>query len=407
MPTLDIYHIRNNPELYAETCLSRNLPNLASSPFRIIKLMYYHQALQWAVKSLCERANALDNELLVLEEEGKNIQEKLKEAREIKIKILEVEEVEVDIMSKIEDLALALPNILSKETPRGPDWDYICSANADEKVIQIKDSKGKHIHHFDIGKQLGILDFASVDAASSKGWYYLVGVGALLEQALVSYALTFTTRNGWTPVSPPSLVRSQISAACGFQAQDSSGKQQVYNIAQDEKDKTRGVPGLSLTRTSGIALAGMMANKIIPEELPLRRVAASRCYRPEAGPDTEGLYRVNEFTKVELFAWTKPDEEEMGYFFDEIIDIQTDILGALGITCRVLDMPVQNLRAREARRVAIKAFFPFRAVESTVGDEDEKRSWKWGDGVPVDGTWDGVGGAEGCGGVARDWMGCG
>ncbi|KAI1010334.1 hypothetical protein LB503_004953 [Fusarium chuoi] len=377
MPTLDIYHIRNNPDLYAETCPSRNYPSLASNPFHITKLMYYHQTLQVAVKSLRERANALEKELLVLKEGGKNIEEALKEARDIKLKILEVDEVEMDIMSKIEDLALALPNITSKETPRGPDWDYICSVNADEKVIQIKDSKGKHIHHVDIGKQLGIIDFASVANASGSGWYYLVGAGALLEQALVSYALTFTTREGWTPVAPPSVVYSQISAACGFQAQDSSGEQQVYNIAQGHKDKIEGMPEMSLTRTSGIALAGMMANKIISEEeLPLRRVADSRCYRPEAGPDTEGLYRVNEFTKVELFAWTKPDEEEMGCFFDEIIDIQTDILGALGITCRVLDMPVQNLRAREARRVAIKAFFPFRAVGKTP---DEVHDAAWGE----------------------------
>ncbi|RBA08997.1 seryl-tRNA synthetase [Fusarium proliferatum] len=377
MPTLDIYHIRNNPELYAETCLLRNYPNLASNPFRITKLMFYYQALQEAEKSLRERANALENELLVLKEEGRNIEESLKEVREIKLKILEVEEVKVDIMSKIEDLALALPNITSKETPRGLNWDYICSVNADEKIIQIKDRKGKPIHHVDIGKQLGIIDFASAVNASGSGWYYLVGAGALLEQALVSYALSFTTHEGWTPVSPPSLIYSQISAACGFQAQDSSGEQHVYNIAQDEKDKTRGVPGLSLTRTSGIALAGMMANKIISEEeLPLRRVAASRCYRPDTGLDTEGLYNVNGFTNVELFAWTKPDEEEMEYFFDEIIDIQTDILGALGITCRVLDMPVHYLRAREARRVAIKAFVPFRAVGKTP---DEVHDAAWGE----------------------------
>ncbi|KAG4259799.1 seryl-tRNA synthetase [Fusarium proliferatum] len=358
MPTLDIYHIRNNPELYAETCLLRNYPNLASNPFRITKLMFYHQALQEAVKSLRERANALENELLVLKEEGRNIEESLKEVREIKLKILEVEEVKVDIMSKIEDLALALPNITSKETPRGLNWDYICSVNADEKIIQIKDRKRKPIHHVDIGKQLGIIEFASAANASGSGWCYLVGAGA--------------TGTG------PRLLRSLLHDSRRLDSpQASSGEQQVYNIAQDEKDKTRGVPGLSLTGTSGIALAGMVANKIISEEeLPLRRVAASRCYRPDTGLDTEGLYNVNEFTNVELFAWTKPDEEEMEYFFDEIIDIQTDILGALGITCRVLDMPVHYLRAREARRVAIKAFFPFRAVGKTP---DEVHDAAWGE----------------------------
>ncbi|KAF5975965.1 seryl-tRNA synthetase [Fusarium bulbicola] len=373
MPTLDIYHIRDNPDLYAQNCLSRNYPGLASNPFRIIKLMYYHQALHGAAKSLRERANALQIVLLLLKEEGKNIEGALNEAREVKTRLLEVEEVEGDIMSKIEDLSLALPNVISKETPRGAEFEPICYVNADEKTIQIKDSKGKSIqikdskgksiNHVEIGKQLGIINFASADSASVKGSYYLVDAGALLEQALVLYALSFATRQGWTPVSPPSLVYSHISAACGFQTQGSSGEQQVYNIALDEQDKIKDVPQMCLTRTSDIALAGLKANTIISEEeLPLRRVAAARCYRPEAGLDTEGLYRVRGFTEVELFAWTKPDQEEMEFFFDEIIDIQTDILAALGLTCRVLDMPVHSLSAREARRVSIEAFFPLRTV---------------------------------------------
>ncbi|KAF5536652.1 seryl-tRNA synthetase [Fusarium mexicanum] len=377
MPTLDIYHIRDNPDIYAQNCLSRNYPDLASNPFRIIKLMYYHQALQGAAKSLRERANALQIVLLLLKEEGKNIEGALNEASEVQKRLLEVEEVEGDIMSKIEDLALALPNLISKETPRGAEFEPICYVNADEKTIHIKDSKGKSISHVEIGKQLGIIDFASADSASVMGSYYLVDAGALLEQALVSYALSFATRQGWTPVSPPSLVYSHISAACGFQTQGSGGEQQVYNIALDEQDKIKDVPQMCLTRTSDIALAGMKANTIISEEeLPLRRVAAARCYRPEAGLDTEGLYRVREFTEVELFAWMKPDKEEMEFFFDEVIDIQTDILGALGLTCRVLDMPVLSLSAREARRVSIEAFFPFRAVGETL---DELHDAAWGE----------------------------
>ncbi|PNP78998.1 hypothetical protein FNYG_07660 [Fusarium nygamai] len=376
MPTLDIYHIRNNADLYAQACLARNCPELASNPSRIIKLMYYHQALQYAAKSLRERANASQKELLVLKEEDKNIEGALKEAREVKTKLLEVEMMEGDIMSKIEELALALPNLTSKETPNTA-FEAICYVNADEKTIQIKDSKGKPIHHVDIGTQLGIIDFASADTVSGRGWYYLVGAGALLEQALVSYALTFAAREGWTPVSSPSLVYSRISAACGFQSQNSSGAYQVYSIAQDEKDKIKGVLEMSLTRTSDIALAGMKADTIISEsELPLRRVAASRCYSPKAEPDTEELYSVHEFTNVELFAWMKPDEEEMEYFFDEIIDIQTDILGALGLTCRVLDIPVHKLSAREARRVSIEAFFPSRAVGDTP---DEIHDAAWGE----------------------------
>ncbi|KAF5536701.1 seryl-tRNA synthetase [Fusarium phyllophilum] len=298
MPTLDIYHIRDNPELYAQNCLSRHYPELASNPFRIIKLMYYHQALQAFGAGVAESY---------------------------------------------------------KETPK-TEFEPICYVNADEKTIQIKDSKGKPIHHVEIGKQLGIIDSTSVDTASGRGWYYLVGAGALLEQALVSYALTSATRKGWTSVTAPSVVTLTSPPLAGINP-------------SIEANEIGGVHEMSLTRTSDIALAGMKANTIISEdELPLRRVAASRCYLPEAGPATEGPYGVHEFTNVKLFAWTKPDEEEMEFFFDEIIDIQTDILGALGLTCRVLDMPVHNLSAREARRVSVEAFFPFRAVSETPGE---------------------------------------
>ncbi|KAF5568672.1 seryl-tRNA synthetase [Fusarium napiforme] len=374
--TLDISHIRNNADLYTQNCLSRNCPELASNPSRIVKLMHYHQALHYAAKSLRERANALEEELLVLKEERRNIDGALEEARETETKLLEVEEVEEDIMSKIEELALALPNLASKDTPK-TEFEPICHVNADEKTVQIKDSKGKPIHHVEVGKQLGIFDFASADTTSGRGWYSLVGAGARLEQALVSYALTFATREGWTPVTAPSIVYSHISAACGFQCQESSSEQQMYKIAQDEKDKIKDVPEMSLTRSSDISLAGMKANIIISEdELPLRRVAASRCYRPEARPNTEGWYNVHEFTNVELFAWAKPEEEELGYFFDEIIDIQTDVLGTLGLTCRVLDMPVRKLSAREARRISIEAFFPSRAVGETP---DEVHDAAWGE----------------------------
>ncbi|KAH7486119.1 hypothetical protein FOMA001_g4018 [Fusarium oxysporum f. sp. matthiolae] len=215
MPTLDICHIRNNADLYAQTCLSRNYLNLASNPSRIIELIGYYQALQEDAEFLRERANALQKQLLVLEVERKNVQGALKEAREIKTKLLEVEKEERDVMSKVEELALALPNITSKETPRGAEFEVLSYVNADEKTIQIKESKGKPISHVDVGTQLGILDFASADTTSDRGWYYLVGAGALLEQALVSYALAITTRHGWTPVSPPSLVLPALIARWG------------------------------------------------------------------------------------------------------------------------------------------------------------------------------------------------
>jgi seryl-tRNA synthetase len=121
---------------------------------------------------------------------------------------------------------------------------------------------------------------------------------------------------------------------------------------------------MCLAGTSEISLAGMKANTAIDrEELPMKRVAVSRCYRAEAGArgaDTKGLYRVHEFTKVEMFAWTSPDQDEAQEIYDEMLDIQTEILQSLGLHCRVLEMPTTDLGASATRKVDMEAWFPSR-----------------------------------------------
>ncbi|KAF2966275.1 hypothetical protein GQX73_g7322 [Xylaria multiplex] len=101
-------------------------------------------------------------------------------------------------------------------------------------------------------------------------------------------------------------------------------------------------------------------------ELPSKRVGASRCYRAEAGArgaDTKGLYRVHEFTKIEMFAWTAPDMASAVDVFDEMVDAQTEILASLGLHCRVLEMPSTDLGASAVRKIDIEAFFPSRAAQ--------------------------------------------
>jgi seryl-tRNA synthetase len=108
----------------------------------------------------------------------------------------------------------------------------------------------------------------------------------------------------------------------------------------------------------------MKANCTLDEpDLPLKRVAASRCYRAEAGArgsETKGLYRVHEFTKVELFAWTPPASDATQEIFDEMVDLQTELLESLGLHCRVLEMPTTDLGASATRKCDIEAFFPSR-----------------------------------------------
>lgn len=184
-------------------------------------------------------------------------------------------------------------------------------------------------------------------------------------------------KRGWKVVSPPSIVYSHMAAATGFQPRDQNDEQQIYALVQPEKDKAK--PSLSLAATAEIPFAGMKANTILEEaDLPIKVIGASRCYRAEAGArgvDTKGLYRVHEFTKVEMFAWTLPDTpDSSSHFettstsqsfdstalFDEIVSIQKEILESLGLHCRVLEMPATELGASASRKIDIEAFFPSR-----------------------------------------------
>jgi seryl-tRNA synthetase len=296
----------------------------------------------------------------------------LKEAKALKAELSGIEDQEALLQEEMENLAQDLPNLSSTQTPVGLEPEIIEYIN-DHVESQPSRSDVVWRSHIHIGTELSLLDFAGAAQTSGWGWYYLVNEGALLEQALVQYALSVARKRGWKAVAPPTLVYSHIAAACGFQPRDQSGEQQIYAIEQAEKDKTK--PQLVLAGTAEIPLAGMKANQTFEDsDLPLKTVGVSRCYRAEAGArgaDTKGLYRVHEFTKVEMFAWTLPDNNDQEHFtipaesgseaiFDEMLSIQKEILQSLGLHCRVLEMPSTDLGASATRKRDIEAFFPSR-----------------------------------------------
>ncbi|KAH8167365.1 hypothetical protein CIB48_g884 [Xylaria polymorpha] len=380
-PNIDIKHIRQNPELYEKNCLERNYKIQSTYPSRINALFAQWQAHQNGSRSLRERSNALRRQIanpatIQHEDEAENggaagppqdgpqtsdpashpqanhsrrdvrtmtKDELLGEARLLKQALSVIEEDEARLSTEMADLALAIPNLTSEDTPRGDEprvLSYINEPHPFESTSPSSDRVWRsHVH---IGSELGILDFAGAATTSGWGWYYLLDEGAQLEQALVAYALASITRvPGWRQVAPPSIVYSHIAAACGFQPRDQNGETQVYALAQSAGDAARGKPELSLAGTAEIPLAGMRADSVLEAaELPSKRVGVSRCYRAEAGArgaDTKGLYRVHEFTK-------------------------TEILASLGLRCRVLEMPSSDLGASAVRKIDIEAFFPSRAA---------------------------------------------
>lgn len=377
-PAIDIKHIRQNPGLYEQNCIDRNYAAHSKSSWRIIELHEQWLALQQNARHLRERNNVIRGKLSkakshgTSESEGETRESLINEAKTLKAEIGTIEAKEAQLQEEIDNLAQDLPNLSSTDTPVGLEpqlLEYI-NHHPEPGPSQSKRVWRSHTH---IGSELGILDFTASAQTSGWGWYFLVGDAAMLEQALVQYALSVARKRGWKVVAPPSLVYSHVASACGFQPRDQNGEQQVYSIEQAEKDQAK--PQLVLAGTAEIPLAGMKANQTFDDvELPLKTVGVSRCYRAEAGArgiDTKGLYRVHEFTKVEMFAWTLPDTNDQEHFtaeppsnsqaiFDEMLSMQKEILQSLGLHCRVLEMPTTDLGASATRKIDIEAFFPSR-----------------------------------------------
>ena len=370
----NIKHIRQNVQIYTENCIERNYKAQAPGAEKIASLAKQSNEVTRNLIAPRARLNDLSKRIAraqaAAQPESDGLDPILKEASEVASIVKEAEERKAHCDDEAQELALSLPNLTHSQTPRD-EQRVLSYINYDPTQRQ---EYATSADHATIGRTLSLLDFSSASAASGWGFYYLINEGALLEQALTQYALAVAMRHGWRAISPPSLVYSHIADACGFQPRDQNDEQQIWQIVQLEKD--RGKPKRSLAATAEIPLAALHAGKDIPEQhLPVKLVGSSRCYRAEAGArgvDTKGLYRVHEFTKVEMFAWTDaPDpstvdllspewSEDSTAVFDEMVAIQTEILTSLGMPCRVLEMPSTDLGASAYRKIDIEALFPSR-----------------------------------------------
>ncbi|SCU88598.1 LAFA_0E13586g1_1 [Lachancea sp. 'fantastica'] len=207
--------------------------------------------------------------------------------------------------------------------------------------------------HHDILVSKNLVDFKAAATVSGNSWYYLLNDGALLEQALVSYATKRAREHGFSMCNPPSIAKNEVIEACGFRPRDMNNEQQIYNIEGSH---------LGLTATAEIALAGMQIDTVLDLSSGTKKMCGvSRSYRAEAGArgrDTRGLYRVHEFTKVELFCWALPERSED--VLQELLDFQIKLVSELGLTAKVLNMPANDLGAPAFRKYDIEAWMPGR-----------------------------------------------
>jgi seryl-tRNA synthetase len=213
--------------------------------------------------------------------------------------------------------------------------------------------------HLELGELLDAIDVVRGAKVSGSRFYFLKGVGARLELALMNLALDRALAAGFIPLITPTLVRPEIMQGTGFLGEHSN---EIYYLPADD---------LYLTGTSEVALAGYHADEIVDlSNGPLRYAGWSTCYRREAGSggkDTRGIIRVHQFNKLEMFVYTTPEEAQAEH--DRLVAWQEEMLQLLGLSYRVIDVAAGDLGSSAARKFDIEAWVPtqdaFRELTST------------------------------------------
>ena len=282
----------------------------------------------------------------------------LANAKDLADKVKAADTKRAEIEAQVNAMAMQLSNVLDPDAPIGGEADFVVIEHVGTPRDFTKDGFEPK-DHVELGKLLGAIDTERGAKVAGSRSYYLTGMGALLEFALVNYAISSATKSGFIPVIPPVLVNPAAMEGTGFLGQ---AAENVYHLERDD---------VYLVGTSEVPLAAMHMDEILPaEKLPLRYAGYSTCFRREAGTygkDTRGIIRVHQFDKVEMFSFCKPEEAKEEH--KRILQWEKEFLNAMEIPYRVIDVASGDLGSSANRKFDIEAWIPtqgtYREVTST------------------------------------------
>ncbi|MFJ6778448.1 serine--tRNA ligase [Streptomyces yangpuensis] len=273
--------------------------------------------------------------------------ELLKKAEQLKqdVKAAEAEQNEADEAAK--RLLLQLGNIVHEDVPVGGEEDFtVLETHGTIRDFAAEGFEPKD--HLELGELLGAIDVERGAKVSGSRFYYLTGVGALLELALVNAAIAQATEAGFIPMLTPALVRPRAMEGTGFLGQ---AAENVYHLEKDD---------YYLVGTSEVPLAAYHMDEIIEgDKLPLRYAGFSPCFRREAGTygkDTRGIFRVHQFDKVEMFSYVAPEEAEAEH--QRLLEWEKQWLTSLELPFQVIDVATGDLGASASRKFDCEAWIP-------------------------------------------------
>ena len=351
-PVLDRRFVADNIELVTTNC---RLRGSSADVARFADLDRLRRQLQADIDRLNQAAGLVSKSIGKAADAAERDAQKA-EGRRLREEIGALEVRQATIIAESDEILRAIPNLTHPDSPTG----------GEDAAVEIRRGKApipqftfKPADHVALGANLKLFDFDAGSKVAGHGFYFLTNDGVLLELALTRYCIDILQRKGFTVMTTPDVARDSILEGTGFMPR--GPETQIYSITGSD---------LSLVATAEITLGGAMHERIFEaEELPLKLVGISHCFRTEAGAHgraTRGLYRVHQFTKVEMFAFTLPEQSESMH--GELLELECELFDGLGIPYRVIDTPSGDLGGPAYRKFDLEAWMPGRGAGGEWGE---------------------------------------
>ena len=374
---LDIKFIKDNKEKIADAIAKKNIDLDLG---KLLEVDLKRLELLQAVEDLSSQKNALNNAISQAQSDTAR-EEAITNGKEIKERMEAIEPEYKKIKDEFDELMVKVPNIISADTPSG---------KSDEDNVEIE-RKGeipkfdfKIKDHVELGKDLDILDLEKGTKVAGFRGYYMKNEGASLMMALMLYAMNKLIERGYSPMIPPTLVKGQALFGTGyFKGKEYNSEiDEVYEVASGDKeaDGKSSKAKKFLVGTAEPSLLAYYSDEVLKEEqLPIKIVGYSQCYRSEIGSygkDTKGFYRVHEFMKVEQVVLMAANVEESIKMHDDMLQISKEVHEELGLPYRVLKICSGDMSAGKFRAYDIEAWMPSRDGFGETGSASNFLDWQ-------------------------------
>lgn len=331
---------------YDKTLKALNKKHFSGDLSRIMKLDEERRAVMTESEKLKGEQNKISKEIPLAKDPAEK-QNLLDHSKELKERMKQLEPKQQDIEMKLQAATMMIPNPPLDSVPEGKD-------DTENQVIKTVGTQPEFDYdprdHMALGRNLDLIDMETATSMSGSRFYYLKNELVMIEFALIQFVMQKLISKGFHPIIPPLLVKEKAMIATGFFPAE---RGEVYHVNPEDDD-------LYLVGTSEVPLCMLHANQILDiEKLPLRYVGFSTCFRREAGSygkDTQGIIRVHQFDKIEMFSFCHPSKSEEEH--ELILSIEEEIMTELGFHYQVLNICGGDLGAPAAKKYDIEAWIP-------------------------------------------------